>query len=797
MPSGVSVTIISASGLYKKEVFRLPDPFAVVTIDGEQTHSTAVIRKTLNPYWNESFNFVANPSSVLTIQVFDQRKWKKDSNQGFMGVVNIPLAPLLNADEMIKVELKKSNSGDMVSGSLDIRIAPPTSHEIVNRLSGAAISSVASNVASSSTAPSPSEQSIRPSKVNPPQNSSTSANAMSSVADQFGPLPSGWERRVDHLGRTYYVDHNTRMTTWQRPRSNAVSENDERTNSENLERNRHNALSLPGQQDSANSQEVLHASNSIHRNASSVVNSVTTDDATRRSSPLQTSSTSNSPSTQSELTNPLGPLPSGYEMRHTPEGRPYFVNHNTRTTSWVDPRRTRVNHASQPPTSAVTGTNSAATQLAIAQQQAAATLGPLPSGWEMRVTNTGRIYFVDHSSKITTWDDPRLPSAVDQNVPQYKRDFRRKLVYFRSQALVRPIPGQVHIMIRRDNIFEESFTEIMRYQPADLKKRIMIKFHGEEGLDYGGLSREFFFLLSHEMFNPFYCLFEYSAHDNYTLQINPHSDVNPEHLRYFKFIGRVVGLAVFHQRFLDAFFVTAFYKMILGKSISIKDMESIDADLFRSLNWTLENSIEGIVELTFSTDDQRFGEFVTIDLKEDGRNITVTDENKAEYVQLLCEWRIRKRVQDQLNAFIEGFHEMIPKELVNVFDERELELLIGGISEIDMDDWKKHTEYRGYKEDDEVVVNFWKVLSQYESEKKSRFLQFVTGTSRIPVNGFKDLQGSDGPRRFTIEKTGEVNSLPKAHTCFNRLDLPPYKSAAILDSKLTLAIEETMGFAQE
>lgn len=98
---------------------------------------------------------------------------------------------------------------------------------------------------------------------------------------------------------------------------------------------------------------------------------------------------------------------------------------------------------------------------------------------------------------------------------------------------------------------------------------------------------EFFFLLSHEMFNPFYCLFEYSAHDNYTLQINPHSDVNPEHLRYFKFIGRVVGLAIFHQRFLDAFFVTAFYKMILGKTISLKDMESIDADLYRSLNWTL------------------------------------------------------------------------------------------------------------------------------------------------------------------------------------------------------------------
>jgi E3 ubiquitin-protein ligase NEDD4 len=172
-------------------------------------------------------------------------------------------------------------------------------------------------------------------------------------------------------------------------------------------------------------------------------------------------------------------------------------------------------------------------------------------------------------------------------VPQYKRDFRRKLVYFRSQPAMRPSPGQVHISVRRDHIFEDSFTEIMRLPPVELKKRLMIKFQGEEGLDYGGLSREFFFLLSHEMFNPFYCLFEYSAHDNYTLQINPHSFINPEHLNYFKFIGRVVGLSVFHQRFLDAFFVTAFYKMILKKVISLKDMESIDAELHRSLQWSL------------------------------------------------------------------------------------------------------------------------------------------------------------------------------------------------------------------
>ena len=152
---------------------------------------------------------------------------------------------------------------------------------------------------------------------------------------------------------------------------------------------------------------------------------------------------------------------------------------------------------------------------------------------------------------------------------------------------MRPLPGQCHITVRRTSIFEDAYSEIMRYTPADLKKRLMIKFHGEDGLDYGGLSREFFFLLSHEMFNPFYCLFEYSAHDNYTLQINPNSSINPEHLNYFKFIGRVVGLAIFHQRFLDAFFITSFYKMVLDRKIDLRDMESVDADIHNSLQWTL------------------------------------------------------------------------------------------------------------------------------------------------------------------------------------------------------------------
>ena len=131
--------------------------------------------------------------------------------------------------------------------------------------------------------------------------------------------------------------------------------------------------------------------------------------------------------------------------------------------------------------------------------------------------------------------------------------------------------------------------------------------------------------------------------------------------------------------------------------------------------------------MTFSTDDERFGETVTIDLKPNGRNIEVTNENKKEYIEyvgpcprlsldtvadmgsLITEWRIQKRVEEQFNAFVFGFNELIPPDLVNVFDERELELLIGGIADIDVEDWKKHTDYRGYTEQDEVIKNFWAV----------------------------------------------------------------------------------------
>ena len=202
-----------------------------------------------------------------------------------------------------------------------------------------------------------------------------------------------------------------------------------------------------------------------------------------------------------------------------------------------------------------------------------------------------------------------------------------------------------------------------------------------------------------------------------------------------------------------------------------------------------ENDITDVLEETFSVTEDRFGEPVVLELKPGGATQDVTEVNKEEYVALAVAHRITGQIAEQLRAFMEGLGDVLPLSVLRVFDEHELELLIGGMSEIDMDDWKRFTDYHGYQESDRVIKLFWLCLRSWSSEHKARLLQFTTGTSSVPVNGFKDLHGSDGPRRFTIMKSGDPSGLPRSHTCFNQLNLPPYEDYVTLERKLRFAIE--------
>ncbi|XP_063780114.1 NEDD4-like E3 ubiquitin-protein ligase WWP1 [Pseudophryne corroboree] len=551
-------------------------------------------------------------------------------------------------------------------------------------------------------------------------------NTRTTTWERPQPLPPGWERRVDDRGRVYYVDHNTRTTTWQRPTMESVR---------NFEQWQSQRNQLQGAMQQFNQRYLYSASMLSAEN------------------------------------DPLGPLPPGWERRVDSTDRVYFVNHNTKTTQWEDPRTQGLQNED-----------------------------PLPEGWEIRYTREGVKYFVDHNTKTTTFNDPRTGKSSVTKGPQiaYERSFRWKLAHFRYLCQSNALPSHVKITVSRQTLFEDSFQQIMALKPYDLRRRLYVMFRGEEGLDYGGLAREWFFLLSHEVLNPMYCLFEYAGKSNYCLQINPASTINPDHLSYFCFIGRFIAMALFHGKFIDTGFSLPFYKRMLSKKLTIKDLESIDPEFYNSLIWIRDNNIEECnLEMYFSVDMEILGKVTSHDLKPEGANILVTEENKEEYIGLMAEWRFSRGVEEQTKAFLDGFNAVVPLQWLQYFDEKELEVMLCGMQEVDLSDWQRNTVYRHYTRNSKQIIWFWQFVKEMDNEVRLRLMQFVTGTCRLPLGGFSELMGSNGPQKFCIEKVGKETWLPRSHTCFNRLDLPPYKSYEQLKEKLLFAIEETEGFGQE
>ncbi|EGC31458.1 hypothetical protein DICPUDRAFT_39910 [Dictyostelium purpureum] len=382
--------------------------------------------------------------------------------------------------------------------------------------------------------------------------------------------------------------------------------------------------------------------------------------------------------------------------------------------------------------------------------------------------------------------------SVLAKVPKFL-DFDNKRTYFRAYFnSKKERVGTIRLKVRRNHIFEDSYNQLRMRSPEELKGKLNIQFSGEEGLDAGGLLREWYLVLSREMFNPNYALFKTSASDNVTFQPNPESYINPDHLSYFKFIGRIIGKALYDGMMLDAFFTRSFYKHMLGLTINVNDMEAIDPTYHKNLLWILDNDITNVLDLTFSTEIDIFDSTKVIELKPGGANIPVTEDNKLEYVRLVASVRMTNSIKDQINSFLEGFHELIPKSLIGIFTEMELELLISGLPEIDIDDLRANTEYNGYTADSPQIIWFWNTVSNFSNEEKASLLQFVTGTSKVPLDGFKSLGGMGGLQKFQIHRLrGSPTRLPTAHTCFNQIDIPEYESQDQLKKFLKLAITES------
>lgn len=238
-----------------------------------------------------------------------------------------------------------------------------------------------------------------------------------------------------------------------------------------------------------------------------------------------------------------------------------------------------------------------------------------------------------------------------------KRNYFNRSVHSRTGQpnQGRPSFPTLNLSVRREQVFHDSFRSLY-FKTGDEMKfgKLNIRFHNEEGVDAGGVTREWFQVLSRQMFDANYALFIPVSSDRTTFHPNKLSGINDEHLSFFKFIGRVIGKALYEGRVLDCYFSRAVYKRILSKSVSVKDMESFDPDYYKSLCWMLENDITDIITETFSVEDEEFGVTNIVDLIPNGRDVPVTEENKHDYVRLVVEHKLLSSVKEQMEHFLKG-----------------------------------------------------------------------------------------------------------------------------------------------
>jgi len=439
----------------------------------------------------------------------------------------------------------------------------------------------------------------------------------------------------------------------------------------------------------------------------------------------------------------------------------------------------------------------------------------------------GEGYFSDGFVRVFTGtpSNPSLdwvPAAKFTLDPYYKKyqirtieieemcskPFNEKVKWFRKVCRDNKIKwedGRVHIKVRRDQLLRDSFMNFNRLKPEDLRRFLRFEFLGEEGVDAGGVAREWFELVTDQCFNVDFGLFEYSGVDNICYQINPSSGIaNELHEQYFLFLGRVIGKALFDQQIIRAHVTQPIFKHILGWPITMEDIEFIDPQVYRSLQ-DIEacEDIEDLY-LDFTTNIEVFGETQTIPLKPGGEEIDVTNYNRQEYMQLKMKHIMLDRTKSQLAHFLRGVYDVIPEIWLSIFDYRELELLLCGLPNINVQDWKNNTIYKGQYASKgakhKVIQWFWETLENANQEQRARFLQFCTGTSRVPVQGFRALQGSDGNiKTFNIVSIDLKTCMyPRAHTCFNRIELPLYKNREQLVNFVTQTINmDPTGFTME
>ena len=394
-------------------------------------------------------------------------------------------------------------------------------------------------------------------------------------------------------------------------------------------------------------------------------------------------------------------------------------------------------------------------------------------------------------------------------LPRGKKDgtFEEKVDYLRfdiSKKKIDFINGAENLKINRDKLLEESMTQ---FETINLFKELKIIFIGEESHDAGGLIREWLTILFQKILDRDTGLFQRSDTDEIGYIIKPNLYPSQDLLNKYFFIGRVLAKALLENLTVNCCFNKVIYQLILGEKIELNDLVFIDRPLYKSMKHLVsmkEECAENIalceIYFTFDYEDEN-GRYHQENLIENGSNILVTKDNLNEYIDKRIEYYTKSQLSG-IKEIIRGINTIFPVEYLKIFTSDQLGLLINGTPFIDTEDWRLNTKYKNYNDYDNVIIDFWDIISNLSQEDLSNFLLFCTGSSRVPIGGFKSLESNRGQiSKFEIVKTeyyeGKKNYL-RAHTCFNRLDLPNFPNKEKLNEAVRFALEnEVLGFGIE
>lgn len=381
--------------------------------------------------------------------------------------------------------------------------------------------------------------------------------------------------------------------------------------------------------------------------------------------------------------------------------------------------------------------------------------------------------------------------------------FKDKLEFFYHEVRKlhqKHFHDKLQLKIARDKILESSMKATKSLSTSDWCKNFEIIFLGEQGLDWGGLQREWFEVLCSALFDPENQLFHRFKNDKQGL-VHPNPR-RPSHLKlkHYEYAGRIVGKCLYesslgsgYRQLVKARFSRSFLAQLIGLRVHFKYFEQDDPDLYVSkIKYILENDMDDM-ELYFCEEEYTStGQLLkTTELVPGGSRIRVDNRNKLLYLDALAQFRLATCVRDEVEHFLKGLNELIPDNLLCIFDENELELLMCGTGQYSIADFKANHTVSGFSFEFRKVLDwFWTAVSNFTEEEMARLLQFTTGCSQLPPGGFAELNP-----RFHITSAPTFGNLPTAHTCFNQLCLPDYDSYEQFERALRISVNEgTEGF---